>query len=217
MKKSLKKFLFNITPAQILFSLAVVIGFIGFIVFRLVSGFVGNVSGGGASALSVLTMLTIALLLSRLSIIVTVGIGFLPFILFGVQMVFGPLVSLAMVVVTTAIYLKIAVKPYWFDFLITKGVASAMAQLVYLGLWTVAMIGVFHFLTVEYIMSNLVFVYMISIVIYVAFMVVCLPMLAREPVPKTFINGMMMFVFQYFLIKYTGLSFMNYIMALKPV
>ena|GEM_PF-5056443 len=214
---AIKKFLFNITPAQLLFSLAVIIGIVLFLVFKLVSGVVSGVSGGGHSTFLVLIMLTVALLLTRLSILVKVGIGFVSFILFGVQMVFGPLISFGMVVITSYIYIKLATKPYFFDFLITKGVHSAIAQTVYLGVWTGSLIVLFRMLSVEYIMSNLVFVYMVAVLLYVVFMVIFLPLLAQEPVPMALINGMMMMVIQYFLIKYLGLQFMNYLLALSPL
>ena len=100
------------------------------------------------------------------------------------------------------------------DFAITKGVSASMAQFAYLSLWTVAMVVLFRFLTVEYIMSNLVMVYMISVLVYVAFMVICLPLLAREPIPIVIVNGMMMTVFQYFLVTYVGHAFMQYVISL---
>lgn len=215
-KGAIKKFLFNLTPAQLVFSLIVILGILLFFVFKLISGFASNVSGS-QSPLLALILLTIALLLTRLSILAKVGIGFMPFILFGVQMVFGPAVSFAMVLVTSYIYIKIATKPYWFDFLISKGVSSAMAQTIYLGLWTGALMVLFKLLTVEYILSNLVFVYMVSLLIYIIFMSFCLPFFSQEPVPLVLVNGMMMAVFGYFLMKYAGVQFINYLMSLSPL
>jgi hypothetical protein len=209
MAKSLQDFIFKMSGGQIIASVLIVGCFLVFLLIRAIS----NISMSTSTPVALL-MLTLFLLLSRLSIIVKVGIGFLSFILFAVQMVFGPLVSFAMIASTTLIYCYIATRPTPIDFAITKGVSASMAQFVYLSLWTVAMIVLFRFLTVEYIMSNLVMVYMISVLIYVAFMVVCLPIFAREPIPVVIVNGMMMTTFQYFLIKYFGQSFMQYVISL---
>lgn len=213
MTKGLKDFLSKMSAGQIIASIVIVVGFLIFLGVRVIL----KVSAGGNNTPLIIVFLTLMFLLSRLSIIVKVGIGFLSYILFPLQMMFGPLLSFAIIFSTTAIYVWLATRPTPIDFAITKAVSSSFAQTIYLSLWTIAMIPLFWFLSVEYILAHIVPVYMLSVIIYVIFMVICLPIFAREPIPVVMINGMMMTTFQFFLISYTGRQFFMWIMSLPLI
>jgi len=207
-KKTITDYLSKIKPIHFIFTLVVGLGLIILLVSQLLSHFAAT-----NNAFWVVFMLSIFFLLSRLSILVKVGIGFLPFIMFPIMIVFGPLVNLAMILATTAVYCWIAVRPTPFDFLITKGFASSIAQMIYLSIWTFAMIPFLKIISLSYIQAHLTFVYMLSVLIYIIFMVICLPLLAREPIPMALINGMLMLPIQWLLITFFGARFLEYMLT----
>ncbi len=197
------------SPAQIILSIFLVFGFLlAIMLFTIFKAPHEN------SPLVGLTILTTMLLLTRLSILVKVGIGFVTFILFPVTLFFGAIPALIMIAITTFIYLQIATRPTPFDFAITKGVQSSIAQFIYFSLWVITLVPIFRILGTDYVLANLTFVYMLSIGIYVVYMIIFLPFFAREPLPMALINGMVMFPIQFFFITYLGERFFNYVMTL---
>jgi len=203
-----KDVIFRMSPAQIILGILVVVGFVLFVVLRSVAG-----AFSGTSALSVIILLSIILLIARLSVFVKVGINIFTLLLFCVQLVFNIWVAFAMLFATSAIYIWIAVRPTPIDFAITKGVQNAVAQTVYVSLWFISLEVLFRFLSLQYILSHFVLSYMIGILLYVFFMVIFLPILAREPVPLVVINGIMMFCVQFFVGKYIGVMFLQWLLT----
>jgi len=208
-KDALKKFLFSkLKPVHIISTLIVTIILVIFVVGKFLAHLAGT-----NNVIMVLFILSFLFLLSRLTILTKVGIGFLTIIMFGVMLVFGTWVNLIMIWSTTAIFCWLAVRPTPIDFAINKGVASVLAQAAYLTLWTFAMIPFYKIFSADYIMAHLTFTYMISVLIYVIFMVICLPLLAREPVPMALINGIIMLPIQWVVITLLGPRFMEYMLT----
>ena len=205
--KKIKKILLQMTPAKIIFSfLSVLI----IIIFLLIPFVLKSVSYLSNTPFFLLSILTILLLMTRLSVIVSVGIGFVNIILFGVQLTYGAIPALIMVVVSTWLYIMIAKRPTPIDFMITKNVTSALSQLIYISLWIMFAIPLYKILGLSYIISHLTLVYMISVTLYIIFMVICLPIIARQPIPMVFINAMIMYPIQFIIITYLGPGFMNF-------
>lgn len=205
----LKRSVFKMSATQIIASLVFISGFL-ILLFIYALGKISIVK----NQFLVLALLTLLLLLTRLSILSKVGIGFVCTILFPVTLFFGLIPALAMIAATTYIYIKIATRPTPVDFLITKGVQSAVAQLIYFSMWVCSISLAFRFLGASYVMGHVVTVYMLSVLLYVIYMIILLPLVAKEPVPMALINGMMMMAFQFLLIKTVGPRFFQYLSML---
>ena len=207
-KHIIKDFLFKVKPIHIIITVVLTILVILFLAGKVLAYFAAT-----HNALVVIIILSVFFLVSRLSVLTQVGIGFLTFIMFPMMIVFGPWVNLAMVWSTTAIFCWIAAKPTPVDFAINKNIMSSVAQGIYITLWTGAMVIFLKFISLEYIMAHLTFTYMMSVLIYTIFMVITLPIMAKQPVPIVIINGIMMFPVQWVLIIFLGPKFMTYMLT----
>ena len=206
MLDTIKQYLFKIRASHIILTLII---FVALITFLIVS-WASNLTATNNPIFTII-ILSIFFLLSRLSVLVKVGIGFLPFIMFGVMLKFGFVVNMAIIWVTTFIYLYIATRPTPIDFAITKGVQSSISQAIYLSLWTFAMIPFFYFFPLAVILTNPVMYYMLSVVIYIIFMTICLPIFAQEPMPMVLINGFIMIPIQWAIMTFLGQGFFAYL------
>ncbi len=220
-RETIKNWMLKLSSGQIILGLTVVglfLVFIGLNMVSRVSGAAPATEGHTAFGTALLLIfLTVALLVIRLSILTKVGISYMILLLFGVQLVFGFWVVFAMILVTTYIYLKVAVVPTPIDFLITKGVQTAFAQLIYINIWLVCQEGIFRLLGVKGVMEHLFWVYMGSLVIYIFFMAIFLHIIAMDPIPMIFINAMMMILVQYFMVTYFGVGFIEYLQTYPPI
>jgi hypothetical protein len=207
-KKTVKDFLFRVKPVHIVTTLIAGLGLLVFVGYKLLS-----VLAGINNSILIICLLGLFFLISRLSVLSSVGVGFLPLIGFGTMAVWGIWVSLIIIWVTTFIYVKIAVKPTPIDFAITKSVTNSIAQGVYLSAWSIALWILFRFVSITYVMSNLTLIYMISCGIYIVFMVILLPTLAQRPLPEAIINGLVMIPFQWILVVFFGQKFMQYLLT----
>ena len=195
--------------AQIILGILVIVFFIMFVNTHILE----KTSDGGYKRIFMLFELTILLLLSRLSILTKVGVGFANLIMTGVMLVFGLMPVLVMIWVTTAAYIYLAVRPTPIDFAINKGVASALNQCVYLSLWALTMAFVYKAFGIPYIVGNLVFVFMISVSVYVFYMMICLKLFTVEPIPMILLNGVLTLGVQYMIITYVGMQFIKYMLG----
>jgi hypothetical protein len=205
-KKTIKDFFFKVKPVHIITTLIAGLGLLVFVSYKLLS-----VLAGINNSILLICLLALFFLISRLSVLSSVGIGFLPLIGFGIMAVWGIWVNLIIIWVTTFIYVKIAVRPTPIDFAITKSVANSLAQGVYLSIWSVALWILFKVVSMNYVMSHLTFIYMLSTGIYIVFMVILLPTLAQRPLPEALINGIIMIPFQWILVLFFGQKFMQYL------
>jgi len=207
-KKTIKDFLFRVKPVHFIATLIAGLGIIVFLGYNMLSRF-----AAGHNTLIIILLLSLFFLASRMSVLSSVGIGFLIMIMFGVMIVWGWLVNLFIIWFTTiaAVYLSTRQTPI--DFAINKSVANYLAQGVYLSLWTFTMIILFKLFSMNYIMSHLTFVYMITVVIYIIYMVICLPTLAQRLLPEVLINGLVMLPFQWVLVVFFGRRFVEYMLT----
>jgi hypothetical protein len=72
--------------------------------------------GGENEAINAILLLSVIFLLSRMSILNQIGIAFMHIILFGLMLYFNLWLVLAIIVVTTAIIIRINSKPRLIDF-----------------------------------------------------------------------------------------------------
>lgn len=200
---------FRMRPAQMIAGLLIILAFV---IFLLVSPVV-NVPDGFFTKVFLVVELSVLLLLSRLSTLTKVGVGFANLTLTGVMLTFGVWVALGMIWVTTLIYIYMATRPTAIDFAIKKGVGGAVCQCIYLSLWAGTIIFVYNAFGLAYIMDNLVFVYMISVAVYVVYMMICMPIFMQTPIPMVLIDGMLTVVVQFIIIKYLGHTFMVYMLG----
>lgn len=206
-KEALKDFLFKLKPVHFIVPALIVVGLIIFLLGKAIS-LLFHIQ----SIFWVILAMIVLFLFSRLSILVKVGIGFMNFIMFFTMLTFGPWITLLMVWSTTAICYWVAMRPTPIDFMIMKGASTSLTQGVYLSLWTFTMIPLFKFVEVSYVQSHLLFVYAISITIYVVYMAICLPLLAQEPIPAVITKCILMIPFQMFLMMLIGQRFLNYML-----
>jgi hypothetical protein len=208
-KKAFRAALFKLKPVHIVATLIV---FLIFVIFLFSAGL--SYLFKTQSTFGVLLLLTILLLLTRITVLTKVGIGFLTFILFPVQMIFGFWIAFIMVWVSTAAYCYIASKQTPIDFAINKSAGSAFVQGVYTSFWVVSLAILFKIVSISTIVSNLTLTYMIGVFLYVVFMVIALPTFAKEPVPMVLINGMIMFPIQFLLITVLGPRFIQFLLSI---
>jgi len=207
-KKTIRDFLFRIKPVHFIATLIAGLGLIVFLGYNLLSKF-----AAGHNALIIILLLSFFFLVSRMSVLSSVGIGFLILIMFGVMIAWGWFVNLLVIWFTTiaAVYLSRRSTPI--DFAINKNIANYLAQGVYLSLWTFTMIIFFKLFSISYIMSHLTIMYMITVIIYIIFMVICLPTLAQRLLPEVLINGLVMLPFQWVLVVFFGRRFLEYMLT----
>ncbi|MFH1424216.1 MAG: hypothetical protein ABIG20_00880 [archaeon] len=213
MIKSIKNFMFRMSATQIIAGIILLASVLIFVLFSAIS----SASGIGSHPIFGFLLLCFLLLLTRLSILVKVGIGFVNIILLPVTMYYGLLPAFAMILLTSYIYIKIATRPTPIDFLITKGVQGAIAQSIYFSIWVLTIHLMFKFVSFEYFFIHLTFMYMLCIAIYIIYMVPALHIIALDPLPITLVNGMMMMAVQFILITLTGSSFFMFVKSLAGV
>lgn len=207
LKEVVKSILFRLKPSHFILTLLAGIGLVIFLFVRWLSSVTFT-----SSPLFIIIILSFFFLLSRLSVLSSVGIGFLPFIMFGMMLKYGSIPNLAMIWSTTFIYCWIAQRSTPIDFAITKSVSNSLAQGIYLSLWTLTMIIFLKIVSMDYILANLMYVYMVTVGIYIVFMIICLITLACRPIPEVLIqNAMVMIPIQYFIFKFLGVGFLKYL------
>ena len=97
--------------------------------------------------------------------------------------------------------------------MITKGVQGATAMSFYRTIWIVLIGLIDKFVGVAYVLDHIVPFHMFAAVTYIILMIMFLPVIAREPIPTTLINGMIMFVIEYVQVWVFGLRYYTYILG----
>ncbi|MAF88977.1 MAG: hypothetical protein CL963_00470 [Euryarchaeota archaeon] len=173
--------------------------------------------GGENEAINAILLLSVIFLLSRMSILNRIGIAFMHIILFGLMLYFNLWLVLAIIVVTTAIIIRINSKPRLIDFALIKDSQVAIAQLIYLSIWSLVVMVIFELVGTRGILSNLGFYYFLSLTVYMVFFVILTLVLTARPVPEVMIKIAMIYMFNWILYNYILSDFLNYLLSIAPI
>lgn len=208
-KESLKDFVFRLKPMHFIVPALLILGIIIFLLGKMIVALAHlQISG----AIWVMLAMAVISMLSRLSVFIKVGIGFMFFTLFFFILTFGPLATLIMLGITTPICYKIATNPTAVDFMIMKSGSPYLTQGIYVTLWILTMIPFFKIFGIAYVQAHLTFVFFLSLIIYVIYMGICLPIFAQEPVMAVINKIALMIPFQMMLVFFLGKKFLIYLM-----